>query len=52
MFALATAVTLTIYATLEIEFPRRGLIRLKATDKTLIELRNFHELADNPLLVV
>ena len=40
MFALAVAVTLTIYATLEIEYPRRGLIRLKDTDKTLIELRN------------
>jgi len=40
MFALATAVTLTIYATLEIEYPRRGLIRLKDTDTTLIELRN------------
>ena len=40
MFALATAVMLTIYATLEIEYPRRGLIRLKDTDKTLIELRN------------
>jgi hypothetical protein len=40
MFALATAVMLTIYATLEIEYPRRGLIRLKDTDKTLLELRN------------
>ena len=40
MFALAVAVTLTIYATLEIEFPRRGLIRLRDTDKTLIDLRN------------
>jgi len=40
MFSLALAVTLTIYATLEIEYPRRGLIRLKDTDKTLIELRN------------
>jgi hypothetical protein len=40
MFALAVAVTLTIYATLEIEYPRRGLIRLRDTDKTLIELRN------------
>ena len=40
MFALAVAVMLTIYATLEIEYPRRGLIRLKDTDKTLIELRN------------
>jgi hypothetical protein len=40
MFALAVAVTLTIYATLEIEFPRRGLIRLRDTDETLIDLRN------------
>jgi hypothetical protein len=40
MFALALAVTLTIYATLEIEYPRRGLIRLTDTDKTLIDLRN------------
>jgi hypothetical protein len=40
MFALAIAVTLTIYATLEIEYPRRGLIRLADTDKTLIDLRN------------
>jgi hypothetical protein len=40
MFALAIAVTLTIYATLEIEYPRRGLIRLTDTDKTLIDLRN------------
>jgi hypothetical protein len=40
MFALALAVTLTIYATLEIEYPRRGLIRLSDTDKTLIDLRN------------
>ena len=40
MFALALAVTLTIYATLEIEYPRQGLIRLAETDKTLIELRD------------
>ncbi|HTC75789.1 MAG TPA: hypothetical protein VK684_09450 [Edaphobacter sp.] len=40
MFALAMAVTLTIYATLEIEYPRQGLIRLTDTDKTFIELRN------------
>jgi hypothetical protein len=31
---------LTIYATLEIEYPRQGLIRLTDTDKTFIELRN------------
>jgi hypothetical protein len=40
MFALSLAVTLTIYATLEIEYPRQGLIRLTHTDKTLIDLRN------------
>ena len=38
--ALAAAVTLTIYATLEIEFPRHGLIRLTDTDRTLIDLRS------------
>lgn len=40
MFALTLAVTLTVYATLEIEYPRQGLIRLTDTDKTLIALRN------------
>ena len=40
MFALSLAVTLTVYATLEIEYPRQGLIRLENTDKNLIELRN------------
>jgi hypothetical protein len=40
MFALTLAVALTIYATLEIEYPRQGLIRLTDTDKTLIDLRN------------
>jgi hypothetical protein len=40
MFALALAVTLTVYATLEIEYPRQGLIRLNHTDDTLIALRN------------
>jgi hypothetical protein len=40
MFALALAVTLTIYATLEIEYPRQGLIRLTDADQTLIRLRD------------
>jgi hypothetical protein len=40
MIALAIAVTATIYATLEIEYPRQGLIRLTDTDQTLINLRN------------
>jgi hypothetical protein len=38
--ALALTVTLTIYATLEIEYPRQGLIRLTNTDRTLLNLRN------------
>ncbi len=38
--ALALAVTLTIYTTLEIEYPRRGLIHLTQTDQTLVHLRN------------
>lgn len=37
---LALAVTLTIYATIEIEFPRQGLLRLSHTDDALINLRN------------
>lgn len=40
IIALALAVTFTIYATLEIEFPRQGLLRLTGTDSTLIDLRN------------
>jgi hypothetical protein len=39
-FALAITVTLTIYATLEIENPDRGLIRLTQTDQSLVDLRN------------
>src|ERR1700760_4104861 len=46
MFALPVAVTLIIYATLEIEFPRRGLIRLRDTDKTLDRSPQLHELAE------
>ena len=38
--ALAVAVTATVYATLEIEYPRQGMIRLANSDKTLIDLRN------------
>jgi hypothetical protein len=39
--ALAVTVTLTVYATLEIEYPRQGLIRLTNTDDTLLQLREF-----------
>jgi hypothetical protein len=38
--AFALAVTLTVYATLEIEYPSQGLIRLTSTDQVLITLRN------------
>jgi hypothetical protein len=37
--ALAVTVTLTIYATLEIEYPRQGLIRLTNTDDAFLQLR-------------
>ena len=40
MIALALAVTATVYATLEIEYPRRGLIRFTDIDQTLVDLRN------------
>lgn len=38
--AFAFAVTLTVYATLEIEYPSQGLIRLTNTDQVLINLRD------------
>lgn len=38
--AFAFAVTLTIYATLEIEYPSQGLIRLTKTDQVLLQLRD------------
>ena len=38
--AFAFAVTLTIYATLEIEYPSKGLIRLSNTDQVLLQLRD------------
>jgi hypothetical protein len=37
--ALAATVTLTIYATLEIEYPRQGLIRLQNLDESLLQVR-------------
>jgi hypothetical protein len=40
MIALAIAVTSTIYGTLEVEYPRQGLIRLTHTDQTFVDLRN------------
>jgi hypothetical protein len=40
MVALSLAVTATIYGTLDIEYPRQGLIRLADTDQTFVGLRN------------
>jgi hypothetical protein len=38
--ALALAVTLTVYTILDVEYPRRGWIRLSDRDQTLISLRD------------
>lgn len=35
----ATSIAMTIYVVLDLEHPRRGLIRLEATEKTLEQLR-------------
>jgi hypothetical protein len=40
MVAFAIAVTATVYATLEVEYPRQGLIRFTHMDQALIRLRN------------
>lgn len=37
---LALTVTLTVYATLEIEFPRQSLLRLTQSDQTFLQLRD------------
>ena len=39
-FVLTFVVTLTIYATIEIEYRRQGLIRLTETDQATIVLRD------------
>jgi hypothetical protein len=40
MVAFAVAITATVYATLEIEYPRQGLVRFTHMDQSLINLRN------------
>jgi hypothetical protein len=40
MLAFALIVSMTIYAILEIEYPRQGLIRLSGHDKVLLDLRD------------
>jgi hypothetical protein len=40
ILAFALVISLTIYSTLDIEYPRKGLIRLASTDQQFIDLRN------------
>jgi hypothetical protein len=40
MVAFAVAITATVYATLEVEYPRQGLIRFTHMDQNLIKLRD------------
>ena len=40
MFLYAAVIAMTIYAVLDLEYPRSGLIRLDPADKALIELRD------------
>jgi hypothetical protein len=39
-FALAITVTLTVYSTLEVEYPRYGFIHLTSQDETYVDLNN------------
>jgi hypothetical protein len=39
MLGFAAAIALTIYAILDIEYPRLGLIRMDAIDHLLVDLR-------------
>jgi hypothetical protein len=40
MISFAAIVSITIYATLDIEYPRRGLIRLSSYDEVFVSLRD------------
>jgi hypothetical protein len=40
MIVLSLSITFTVYATLEIEYPRQGLIRFTELDRSLITLRD------------
>jgi hypothetical protein len=39
MIGLATTISLAMWATLELEFPRMGVIRVESMDRALVELR-------------
>jgi hypothetical protein len=40
VFVYAAIVTLTLYVMVDMEFPRRGLIRIGAADRAMTELRD------------
>jgi len=40
MVLYAMAIAVTIYAVLDLEYPRSGLIRLNAADRAMLQLRN------------
>ncbi|MGO4221203.1 hypothetical protein AB4Y64_05035 [Lysobacter sp. TAF61] len=40
MFVFATILSLTVYVTIEIEYPRMGLIRVDSADQALVDLRD------------
>ena len=40
IYLYAAIIAITIYAVLDLEYPRSGLIRLDAADKAIIELRD------------
>lgn len=39
VISFAVVIALTVYVILDIEFPRRGLIRVDAFDQALVEVR-------------
>jgi len=40
MIGYAAMISLTVYVTLDIEFPRIGLVRIDAADAAMVELRD------------
>jgi len=39
ILGLAASISIAMYVTIELEYPRLGFVRVDATDQTLIELR-------------
>ena len=40
MLIISGTISLTFYVTMDLEFPRLGLIRIDAADQTLVDLKN------------